>query len=140
LIMSIHCASIRGMNNYVFNKELGKYEQSNTVLTGKTPPQIAEENNVTMVRARQFAREHKLPYVGREDEVYFYVFDAAAEEAFRNRKTRRGPKAMEKPPKVPGKIGRPRKEKPDKPVKVKKEKKAVINGPKRGRGRPRKKQ
>jgi len=60
------------------------------------------------------------------------------EEVFRNRKTKRGPKAVEKPPKVPGKIGRPRKEKPDKPVKVKKEKKAVIDAPKRGRGRPRK--
>jgi len=136
--MSIHCASIKGMNSYVFNAELGRYEQVPGFLTGKTPPQIAAEYGITEVRARQYALENKLPYMGKEGSVFVYVYTAAAEEAFRNRKTTRGPKAMEKPPKVPGKPGRPRKEKPDKPVKVKKEKKAVIDGPKRGRGRPRK--
>ena len=136
--MNIASASIKGMNSYVFNEKLGRYEQSPGFLTGKSPPQIAEEYGISEVRARQYALENKLPYLGEEDSVFVYVYTAAAEEAFRNRKVKPGPKAVEKPPKVPGKIGRSRKEKPAvKPVK-KTAKKKPVDGPKRGRGRPRK--
>ena len=131
------------MNFYVFNEKLGRYELFTGTLIGKTSPQIAEEYGVTMIRARQYALEKKLPYLGKSANcarVYTYIFDAAAEEVFRNRKVKPGPKAVPKPPKVPGKIGRPRKEKPAvKPVKKKQKKAAIEAGiPKRGRGRPRK--
>ena len=140
--MKISCASasIRGMNSYVFNAELGRYERFPGFLTGKSPPQIADEYGITEVRARQYAHENRLPYLGEENSVFVYVYTADAEQAFINRKTKPGPKAVPKPPKVPGKPGRPRKEKPAvMPVKKPKKKAAVEAGiPKRGRGRPRK--
>jgi len=142
LKISCGSASIKGMNSYVFNTELGRYERFPGFLTGKSPPQIAEEYGISEVRARQYALENKLPYLGEEDSVFVYVYTEAAEETFRNRKTKRGPKPVEKPPKVPGKPGRPRKEKPEiKPPKksAEKQKKKPVDGPKRGRGRPRKK-
>jgi len=138
--------SIKGMNSYVFNEKLGKYEQAASFLTGKSPNQIAQEYGISEVRARQYALEKKLPYLGEYGNVFVYVFDAESEEAFKNRKVKPGPVKTEKPPKVPGKSGRPRKEKPVKtgpknpvgrPRKYPAEALGIV--PKSGRGRPRKK-
>jgi hypothetical protein len=119
-------ASIKGMNSYIFNKELNRYEQVQGFLTGKSSVQIAEEHNLSTARTRQYALENKLPYLGDDGKVFVYVYDAAAEQEFINRKVKPGPKATEKPPKVPGKPGRPRKEKP------------ANTAPKKSVGRPRK--
>ncbi|MDR2717695.1 MAG: hypothetical protein LBB89_06485 [Treponema sp.] len=118
-------------------------------LNGKKSSQIAREYGVTLGRVNQWALEHDIQCVSFDGgaTVEFYVFDAAAEEAFINRKVKPGPVATEKPPKVPGKPGRPRKEKPiDTGPKNpggrphKNPKKAMDIVPKRhGRGRPRKK-
>jgi len=107
-------------------RKMDRYEQVQVFLTGKLPNQIAREYNISEVRARQYALEHKVPYLGEEGSVLVYVFTAEAEEEFRNRKTKPGKEATEKPPKVPGKPGRPRKEKP------------VSTAPKNPVGRPRK--
>jgi len=137
--MSITNASIKGMNFYVYNDELGRYEPFPGFLAGKSPPQIAKEYNISEVRARQYALEKRLPYFGEEDKIYVYVYDAVSEEAFADRKSKPGPKAAPKPPKVPGKPGRPRKEKPVvKPAKKQKKAATETGIPKRGRGRPRK--
>jgi len=139
-------ASIKGMNCFVFNEKLGKYEQADNFLTGKSPTQIAKEYGISEIRARQYALEKKLPYYGEYGSIFVYVFDATAEEAFKNRKTKPGREATEKPPKVPGKPGRPRKEKPVKTTPKnpvgrprKNPVKAFDIVPKKSRGRPRKK-
>jgi hypothetical protein len=96
-------------------------------INGKKSFQIAREYGVSPARVRQYAKANALPYVGTEDEVDFYVFDEAAEQAFANRNRKSpGRPAVPKPPRVPGKPGRPRKEKP------------ADTGPKRPVGRPRK--
>jgi hypothetical protein len=97
-------------------------------LEGKKSSQIASEYGVTLGRVNQWALENDIQCISFDGgaTVEFYVFNKAAEEAFINRKVKRGPLAMEKPPKVPGKIGRPRKEKP------------VDTRPKNPVGRPRK--
>jgi hypothetical protein len=125
--MNIGSASIKGMNSYIFNEKLGRYEQISWYLTGKSSLDIATEYKLSEVRIRQYALEKKIPYVGTIEKVKFYVFDEAAEEVFKNRKTTPGREPVEKPPKVPGKPGRPRKEK------------IVNTSPKRSVGRPRKK-
>jgi hypothetical protein len=139
-------ASIKGMNSYVFNEKTGRYEQVKGFLTGKTSTQIAEEYGITWVRTRQYALEKKLPYLGEVDKVYLYVFDAGAEEAFSNRKVKRGPEAQEKPPKIPGIMGRPRMREPVDPMPKKpvgRPRKYPIESldivPKRGRSQPKKK-
>lgn len=120
--------SIKGMKYFVFNKEIGKYECAAEL--GKTAQEIAKEyGDVTNARTRQYAAERKLPYIGTEASVSFYIFDAAAEEAFKNRpRESPGRSAIAKPPKIPGKPGRPRIH-PEKPE---------YTGPKRSVGRPRK--
>jgi hypothetical protein len=96
-------------------------------INGKKSSRIAREYGVSPARVRQYAKDNAIPYVGTENEVDFYVFDEAAEQAFANRNRKSpGRPAVPKPPKVPGKPGRPRKEKP------------VDTGPKRPVGRPRK--
>jgi hypothetical protein len=134
------------MNSYVFNEKADKYEQLQGFLTGKSSTQIAEEYGISDVRARQYALEKKLPYLGEVDKVYLYVFDAGAEEAFLNRKVKRGPDAKEKPPKIPGIIGRPRIREPVAPMPKKpvgRPRKYPIEAldivPKRDRGQPKKK-
>jgi hypothetical protein len=129
-------ASIRSVNSFVFNTKFDRYEQvPSGFLSGKSSTEIADEYGLTSVRIRQYALEKKLPYIGTVDKVNFYVFDEAAEEAFKNRKTTPGREAVEKPPKVPGKPGRPRKEKLA--ISVAK-KPSVTAGPKNPVGRPRK--
>ena len=119
--------NIKDMNSFVFNNDSGSYQQIDGFLTGKASSQIAEENGVTHPRVVQWAREHKVSYIGTERKVHLYVFDAASELAFADRpKESPGRRATEKPPKVPGKPGRPRKEKP------------ADTGPKNPVGRPRK--
>lgn len=119
--------SIKGMNCFVFNEELGKYEHVHGFLTGNSSVEIAEKYGVSHQRTRQYALEHKLPYLGTFDKIHIYIYDEAAEEAFVNRPRKSpGRPFVEKPPKVPGKPGRPRKEKP------------VDTTPKRPVGRPRK--
>jgi len=145
LKINIGGASIKGMNSYVFSEKSGKYEQVQGFITGKSPVQIAEEYHISEIRARQYAKQNKLPYLGEYGNVFVYVFDVTAEEAFKNRKVKPGPAKTEKPPKVPGKSGRPRKETPvftgpknpvGRPRKY--PPKPPNNGPKRSRGRPRK--
>jgi hypothetical protein len=117
-------------------------------LNGKKSSQIASEYGVTLGRVNQWAQEHDIQCVSFDGgaTVEFYVFDEVAEEAFRNRKVKPGPEAIEKPPKIPGKPGRPRKEKPaytgsknpvGRPRKYPKEATDIV--PKRSRGRPKKK-
>jgi len=100
-------------------------------LKGKKSSQIAEEYGVTLGRVNQWARENDVSGVTTDNgrTVEFYLFDKTMEEAFKNRKVKPGPAKTEKPPKVPGKPGRPRKN----PVE------ALDIAPKSGRGRPRKK-
>jgi hypothetical protein len=126
--MNCGSVSIKGMNCFVFNEEAGRYEPVAEFITGKSPQQIAAEyGDVTYARTRQYAKERKLPYLGTATRVNFYLFDPAAEEAFVNRpRESPGRRAAEKPVKIPGKPGRPRKEKP------------VDTSPKRPVGRPRK--
>jgi hypothetical protein len=97
-------------------------------LNGKKSSQIASKYGVTIGRVNQWAQEHDIQCISFDGGVTieFYVFDEAAEEAFKNRKMKPGPAVMEKPPKIPSKPGRPRKEK------------LVDTGPKRPVGRPRK--
>jgi hypothetical protein len=134
------------MNSYVFNEKTGRYEQLPGLLTGKSAAEIAAEYGISRARSRQYAYEKNLPYLGDGTNAFIYIFDAAAEEAFINRKIKPGPKAIEKPLKIPNKPGRPRKEKPantasknpvGRPRKNPIETLNVI--PKRNRGRPRKK-
>jgi hypothetical protein len=98
-------------------------------IKGKKSTHIAKEYGVSPARVRQYAKAHDLPYVSWDGgkTVDFYVFDEEAENEFvnRNRKSP-GRKPIPRPPKVPGKPGRPRKEKPE------------DTGPKRPVGRPRK--
>jgi hypothetical protein len=139
--------SIKGMNCFVFNAELGRYEQVKGFLTGNSSVEMAAKYGVSHERTRQYALEHNLPYLGTFDKVHIYIYDEAAETAFANRrKESPGRPAVPKPPKVPGKPGRPRKEKPvdtapkqpvGRPRKYPKEALDIV--PKRqGRGRPRK--
>jgi hypothetical protein len=124
--------SIKGMKCFAFNAETGEYEQVleleriGEIISGKSAVEIAEEyNDITRARARQYAAERKLPYFGTADDILFYMFDCAAEEAFVNRPRKSpGRPFVEKPVKIPGKPGRPRKEKP------------VDTSPKRPVGRP----
>jgi hypothetical protein len=98
-------------------------------LSGKKSSQIAKEYGVSSARARQYAKEHDLPYVSFDggETVEFYLFDEKSEKAFANRPLESpGRPFVPKPPKVPRKPGRPRKEKP------------ADTGPKRPVGRPRK--
>ena len=98
-------------------------------INGKKSQQIAKEYGVSPARVRQYAKQRDLPYVSFDGgaTVEFYVFDEAAERAFAGRNTKpTGRPALQKPPKEPGKPGRPRK---DKPLDAK---------PKRPVGRPRK--
>jgi hypothetical protein len=99
-------------------------------IKGKKSSQIAKEYGLAICSVNLYARNHDIPYYsfeGSKRKVGFYVFDEAAEEAFKNRNTKpTGRPMVEKPPKVPGKRGRPRKEKP------------VDNTPKNPVGRPRK--
>ena len=98
-------------------------------INGKKSSQIAKENNVTVWRVNQYAKEHDIPFVSFDGgaTVDFYVFDEAAEEKFKNRPRKStGRPVVPKPPKVPGKPGRPRKEKP------------IDTSPKNPVGRPRK--
>jgi hypothetical protein len=119
--------SIKGMNCFVFNEKLNRYGQVSGYLTGKSSVEMAVKHGMSHARTRQYALEHKLPYFGIIGKVHLYIYDAAAEEAFANRpRESSGRPAVEKPPKVPGKPGRPRKEKP------------ADTGPKRRVGRPRK--
>jgi hypothetical protein len=124
--MNSGSASIKSMNSFIFNEKLNKYEQVQGFLTGKSSMQIADEYNISQARARQYALEKKLPYLGEYEKVFVYIFDVAAEETFVNRKIKPGPKAIDKLPKIPGKPGRPRKEKP------------VNTASKKSVGRPRK--
>jgi hypothetical protein len=117
----------------------------NAVNLGKKCSQIAREYGVTLARVIQWAQEHDVQCASFDGgkTVEFYIFDEAAEEAFRNRKTQRGPAAMEKPPKILGKPGRPRirpiNTEPKNPVgRPRKPKEAVDIVPKK-RGRPKKK-
>jgi len=146
LIINCGGASIKGMNSFVFNSDLGGYERVAWFLTGKSSAEIADEHGLSHVLIRHYALKNKLPYLGFPGKVYMYIFDEAAEEAFINR-TRKPPgrPAAEKPPKTPGKPGRPRKEKPvdtaqklpvGRPRKNPLEALDVV--PKRPRGRPRK--
>jgi len=87
-------------------------------LNGLSSSQIKEKYNVSLERIGQFAREHDLPYISSDGgkTINFYVFDKEAEEAFASRRGRGRP-ATPKPPKVPKKIGRPRKENKEAPKK-----------------------
>jgi len=100
-------------------------------INGKNSQQIAKEYNVTPARVRQYAKDHDLPYISFDGgkTVWAYVFDEKAEEEFANRpKESPGRKAVLKPPKVPGKPGRPRKHPQE----------AMDLVPKRPKGRPKK--
>jgi len=106
--------SIKSMECFVFNTESGKYESVPVFITGKSPQKIAAEYGVSHIRVRQYALKRKLPYYGTINKVKEYVFDAVAEEAFKNRpRESSGRPSIPKQPKTPGKPGRPRKEKPD---------------------------
>ena len=97
------------MKYFTFNKKNGKYEC--TAEFGKTSKEMSEEySEVTKARIRQYAFEKKLPYFGTETDTFLYVFDPDSENAFINRQRVPGRPALEKPPKTPGKQGRPRKE------------------------------
>lgn len=113
------------MKYFEFNEGTGKYECAEEY--GKTAQEITEEyGGVTLARTRQYAAERKLPYFGTDARAFFYIFNSDAEEAFANRpRESPGRKALEKPPKIPGKPGRPRKERP------------ASTEPKRPAGRPR---
>jgi len=83
-------------------------------INGKKSSQIAKEYNVTLGRVNQWAIENEVPALSFDDgtTIECYVFDKANEEKFANRpKVSPGRPATEKPPKIPGKPGRPRKEK-----------------------------
>jgi hypothetical protein len=95
-------------------------------MNGKSSREISREYNVSPARVRLWAKENSVPFIGTEERVEYYVFDAEMEERFKNRKTTPGRPAMPKEPKIPGKPGRPRKEKPK------------ATEPKRPVGRPRK--
>ena len=100
------------MECFVFNTASGKYESVSVFITGKSSQKIAADNGVSHVRVRQYALERKLSYYGTISKVKEYVFDEAAEEAFKNRpRESPGRTAIPKPPKIPGKPGRPCKEK-----------------------------
>jgi len=84
-------------------------------IKGKKSSQIARKHGVTIGRVNQWAREYDVSCISFDDgaTVEFYVFDEATEEKFANRqKESPGRTAIERPPKIPGKPGRPRKEKP----------------------------
>jgi len=144
--MNSGSATIKGMNSFVFNEKLDEYEQVSGIIPGKSSVEIADEYGLSSQRTRQYALDNRLPYIGTAYKINFYIFDEAAEEIFANRKTKPGRLAVEKPPKIPGKPGRPRKEKPvdtspKRPVgRPRKNPADVLNiVPKRSRGRPRKK-
>lgn len=127
--MSIRYDSIKGMNCFVYNEAKGRYEKVEGFLSGKTSAQVADEHGSTRMRARQFGKERKLPYLGFEDLVHAYIYDHEAEMWFVNRprkSTGRPPSEKPKEKKAPGKPGRPRKERP------------INTGPKNPVGRPRK--
>jgi hypothetical protein len=84
-------------------------------ISGKKSAHIAKEYGVSPARVRHYAKTHDLPYVSWDGgkTVDFYVFDEEAERAFANRNRKStGRPAVFKPPKVPGKPGRPHKENP----------------------------
>lgn len=122
--MNVRYASIKGMNCFIYNETKGRYEKVEGFLSGKTSRQIAEEYKTSSVRARQFGKERKLPYLGFENLVHAYIYDHEAELAFANRPREspgRPPSDKPKEKKIPGKPGRPRKDKsveakPKKPV------------------------
>jgi hypothetical protein len=95
---------------------------------GKPSAQIAREYGVTVGRVNQYAKEDGNGVKGYSFDgvnVELYIFNEAAEEKFVNRqKVSPGRPATDPPPKIPGKPGRPRKEKP------------VNTGPKNPVGRP----
>ena len=118
------------MKYFVFNHKKGVYESKGEY--GKNSQEIAKEfGDVTVARVRQYAFENKMPYFGTDTDTFFYVFDDAAEEEFKNRprqgKHNKYKDRPPKPPKVPGNPGRPRKEALDivpkkKPIKTKNKK------------------
>jgi hypothetical protein len=95
-------------------------------LNGKSSREISREYGVSPARVRLWAKENSVPFIGTEDRVEYYVFDAEMEERFKNRKTTPGRPVTPKEPKIPGKPGRPRKEQPE------------DSSPRRPVGRPRK--
>ena len=94
-------------------------------INGKTSKEIATEYNVSGARVRLWAKQNNVPYIGTEDNVWYYIFDKETEERFKNRSKTPGRKTLPKAPKVPGKRGRPRT-------------KPLDTGPKRPVGRPKK--
>jgi len=78
------------------------------VIPEKKSIRIAREYGVTRGRVNQWAKAHDVQAVIIDGEFECYVFDEAAEKAFANRrKESPGRPAPERPPKVPGKPGRP---------------------------------
>jgi len=100
---------------------------------GLTISQMAEKYGVTRACVNQYAIRNSIPFVSLDGvKVKYYLFDKAAEKAFANRPKQgehlKSEYRTHKPPKEPGRRGRPR-TRPEKPV---------YTGPKRPVGRPRK--
>jgi len=96
---------------------------------GKKASQIAREQGVGSSRVRQWAQWNGCPHeTDRNGDVDYYYFDEEWEKRFIARKENSniGRPRIVRPPKIPGKVGRPRKEKSDN------------TEPKRPVGRPRK--
>jgi transposase len=114
---------------------------------GKKAPQMAKEYGVGASRVRQWAQWNNIPFVpDKSGNVLYYYFNKADEKRFAERDLA-SPGRPKKPkaPKVRGKVGRPRKEKPvdtepKRPVGRPRKNPAEILDvvPKRPRGRPRK--
>jgi len=113
----------------------------------KKPPQMAREYGVGASRVRQWAQWNHIPFEpDKNGNVLYYKFNEADEKRFAERALKSPGRPLKpKVPKVRGKVGRPKKEKPadtepkrpvGRPRKYPKEAMDIVPKQRKGRGRP----
>jgi hypothetical protein len=84
------------------------------IINGKKSSQIAREYGVSIWRVAMWAKEKGVPFISLDGgkTVEAYIFDEEEKKFAERRRKSTGRPRIEKPQKIPGKPGRPRKEKP----------------------------